>query len=131
MRLSLPTIVVAIAGCAAHSPPRAAPAGTSDAPPAPPMSGYRAVPPSALEREMVDSAMPRLPDEIRRRRASAGELRGAYMVYVARDGHVDRVEVALSIPGADATIVAQLKTWRFKPQPFPVRSLVTLVFSLL
>jgi len=44
---------------------------------------------------------------------------GSYKVCVATDGSIKSVDVVRSIPGDDASVVATLLKWRYKPQPSP------------
>jgi hypothetical protein len=108
-----------VASCAASPPPAEAPL---------PRAQYRPMTPVAFEAERIGGQAPRPPHV--NRSADAADIHGAYAVYVERDGHVSHVDVAIQMPGGDDGVVAAIKTWTFKPQAAPMRSLITLIFTL-
>jgi TonB family protein len=119
--------MVLLAGCATRQ--QQAPAAATAQPP-PIDRSYRAVPPYVLDQLSLAGPMPHLPDVVKIRRWGTGPLRVAYMVYVDPDGIVRRVDVTEGSKDADSEIVRVLKTWRFKPQPTGIRSLMTFIFTL-
>ncbi len=83
--------------------------------------------PVAFEAERTGGQAPR-PQYVNRSEQTA-DIHGAYAVYVERDGRVSHVDVAIHMPGGDEAVIAAIKTWTFKPQPAPMRSLITLIFT--
>jgi hypothetical protein len=113
-------LVVALAiagGCAATQPQAPTP-----------LAQYRPMTPVAFEAERTGGQPPR-PQYVNHS-AQAADIHGAYAVYVERDGHVSHVDVAIHMPGGDDGVIAAIKTWVFKPQAAPMRSLITLIFTL-
>src|SRR5438874_2566863 len=71
-------------------------------------AGYQPppIPPVWLTR--VSGDYPRLPDDVKRKNVGK-RLTGMYVIAVDRDGQVTAVETKVSIPGADAAIIATIK----------------------
>ncbi len=88
---------------------------------------FRAVPPELIAPSIVSAPTPHLPEAARSRDATVKV--GQYVVYVDLDGSAPRVDVITSIPGGDESVVATLKTWRFKPRAERVRFLRRFGFS--
>lgn len=45
-------------------------------------------------------------------------------VCVDTAGRIERVTIVQGIPGADAKVLETLRTWRFRPQPVPICTLI-------
>jgi hypothetical protein len=90
-------------------------------------TGYRALPPTALDGQKLSGATPRLPATVHA--SGKKPLIGAYLLYIERDGSVSRVEVQRAIAGADDAIVATLLGWKFRPQPERVRVIRSFTFA--
>jgi hypothetical protein len=102
---------VALAGCA-HAPPAAPTPATADAP----ARGFKNVPPRAFQAELVEHAMPHLPDQFKIAHVNQ-DFVFLGKVCAAADGPVVSVSVLESIPGADEAIVGALRQWRIRQQP--------------
>jgi len=92
-------------------------------------AGYKAPPPHMPPMMRTSGDYPRLPDEVKRRNVGK-QLVGVYIVSIDRDGHVTAVEPKVSIPGADAAIVATVKAWRYNAGGVPVRRAERFVFDV-
>lgn len=96
---------------------------------APPKLFFKNVSPASMGADLKAQPAPRLPDDVRRR-ASASELSGTYVIGVDLDGHVSRIDVVESVPGGDNAIIATIQKWHFQPQEQRVRFLQHFVFSM-
>jgi hypothetical protein len=92
-------------------------------------AGYQPPPPHMMAPRLIAGDRPSLPDEVKRRNAGK-QLVGVFIVSIGRDGHVTAVEPKVSIPGADAAIMAAIKSWRYEPLPVPVRRAERLVYDI-
>jgi hypothetical protein len=90
-------------------------------------SGYRAVPPTAMDGQRLTGATPHLPSAVH---SADKTIVGIYLLYIELDGSVSRVEVNRSVPGADDAIVATLRAWRFRPQPERLRVMHSFTFKV-
>jgi protein TonB len=88
------------------------------------------VPPHALDAERLAGAMPHLPASVIEARRGLGESTFIARICVAQSGAVSSVTVLSGIPGADDTIVATLRTWRYRPQPIPVCFISQLLYDV-
>jgi serine/threonine protein kinase len=102
----------------AAAPPHPTPAPSPPLKPAvetPPAPTTRTVPGFVLDAQKITSPQPHLPDYV-----TAGNpgkrLAGTYKICVNKDGKVYDVTTVASISGADAAIIATLKTWTYKQQ---------------
>lgn len=92
-------------------------------------SGYHPPPPHLIAPTLIAGERPSLPDEVKKQNAGK-QLVGVYIVSIDRDGHVTAVEPKVSIRGADAAIIAAIKTWRYNAIPVPVRRAERLVYDI-
>jgi periplasmic protein TonB len=101
--------------------------GTTPPPSAPPPRP-RNVAPHALDAQKIAGALPHLPALVKAQRP--GDSRFLAKLCVDRAGAVSSVGVLSGIPGADESIVATLREWRYRPQPIPVCFVTEFVFSV-
>jgi hypothetical protein len=90
----------------------------------------RNVPPHALDAQRIAGAVPHLPAQVIDARRGLGESTFTARICVAQSGAVSSVTVLGGIPGADDSIVAALRAWRYKPQPIPVCFISQLVYDV-
>lgn len=88
----------------------------------------RNVPPHYFEQQYISNETPHLPDAAKP--AAGGELQWLGKVCAATDGHISQVSIVSGIRGADESIMATMRGWRLRPQPFPICTLVRFVFSV-
>lgn len=101
-------------------------AGCVTAPPPKP----RNVAPHALDAQRIAGALPHLPAHVVTARRGLGDSTFTARICVAESGAVSSVTVLAGIPGADESIVAALRAWRYKPQPIPVCFVSQLVYDV-
>jgi hypothetical protein len=101
-----------------------APSGATAAP-----TKFKNVPPFVLDREMLQGAMPRLPDLVKIQHRNE-ELVGVYKLCVAPEGNVVQVSTVTPIPDANAVVVSALKQWKYTPQPIGRCTLMRFVFTI-
>jgi protein TonB len=90
----------------------------------------KTVPSFVFDRERVSAPDPHLPTALKDQHPHE-QMRGLYRICVGTDGRVEQVNVISSIPGADHSIIEQIRdTWRYKPQPVPVCSIRSFVFNI-
>lgn len=79
--------------------------------------------------EPVESSDPELPAQVLS--ASRGKvLEGAYRICILSDGSVQSVTAVVPIAGADDSIIATLKTWRYPKLPLRICKVQTLSFEI-
>ncbi len=100
--------------------------GTGVAPAAKPKN----VPPHVLDQQKISGAMPSLPDIVKIQRKGTGDAVFLAKICIDMGGNVNQVSVMQGIPGADQSILATLRTWKFKPQPVPICSLSKFEFHI-
>ena len=136
----LVAVTVAVAAGCAHAPETAMTVSVSPAMAeaeslrvvpldAPPKLFYKNVSAASMGADLKAQPAPALPEDVRRR-ASASELSGTYVVGVDLDGHVSRIDVVQSIRGGDSAVVATILKWKFQPQEQRVRFLQHFVFAI-
>ena len=110
-------LLAVLAGCA-HAPPPAqpAPGAPAEASVAASANKFKNVPARAFQAELVEHAMPHLPDEFKIKHVNQ-QFVFMGKVCAGADGAVVSVSVLESIPGADEAIIGALRTWRIRPQP--------------
>lgn len=86
---------------------------------APPPPKPKLVPSILIKKDKLSGDDPHLPDPVKAQHAG-GVVTGSYKVCIGSEGTIASVEVRQGIEGADAAIIATLKTWRYKPQPIPI-----------
>lgn len=87
--------------------------------------------PTSTQSRRIEScgARPRLPAALQH--SHRGEtLRGEYELCMDRAGRVLSIKPLRGIPGADADIIATLRTWQCEPWPVPSCSVLELEFAL-
>jgi periplasmic protein TonB len=102
--------------------------GGTGAPAAPPKA--KNVPPHMFDSEALYKPDPHLPDIVKIQRKGTGEAIFMGKVCVDQSGHVNQVSVIQGIPGADNEIVGTMRTWKFKPQPVPICTMIRLVYNI-
>jgi hypothetical protein len=102
-----------------------APAAAATEPPAAP-----AALPYQITAQRIAGADPHLPDAVKRRLRGQPEHSFVTQICVGSDGAVTDVSVLQGIAGADDSLVATLRQWRYVPQPIPVCFVTQLVFSV-
>ncbi|MFO0576910.1 MAG: serine/threonine-protein kinase [Polyangia bacterium] len=87
--------------------------------------------PNAITTRRIEScgSPPRIPPELQRE-LRGQTLHGQYELCMDREGKVLSVKAQRSIQGADAAIIATLRTWRCAPWPVPSCSVVDLAFDI-
>jgi periplasmic protein TonB len=73
---------------------------------------------------------PHLPDIVKIQRKGTGEAIFMGKVCVDQSGHVNQISVMQGIPGADQAIMNTMRSWKFKPQPFPICTMIRLVYTI-
>jgi periplasmic protein TonB len=107
------------------------PPGTNGPPgPSAPAPRPRNVAPHALDAQKIAGALPHLPSSVRSARRGLGDTNFTARICVDQSGRVSSVSVLQNIPGADDSILATLREWRYKPQPIPVCFITQLVFDV-
>lgn len=96
---------------------------------APPAVRAKNVPPHFFDEQMVAHSDPHLPDAVLAK-AKARELVWTGKVCANADGTIGQVAVIQGIPGADAKVIETLRTWRLRPQPLPVCTVIRLVYDV-
>jgi protein TonB len=100
--------------------------GTGAAPPAKPKN----VPPHQLEQAKLSGEMPHLPDIVKIQRKGTGLAISMVKVCVDQGGNVNQVSIIQGIPGGDAQILQTVRSWKYKPQPIPICSMVKFEFQI-
>ena len=108
----------------AGAKPDAAPATTTPPPPK-----FKNVSPATLEAAKLSGNPPRLPDVVKLKRMG-WETSGTYKICVGTDGNVASVMTFASVPDADESVMAQLREWKFKPQPVGICSLMRFAWTI-
>ena len=123
--------VAATSGAAfADEPPTDAGAKPDAAAPAKtPSSQFKNVSPATLEAAKLSGNPPRLPDVVKLKRMG-WETSGTYKICVGTDGNVASVMTFASVPDADESVMAQLREWKFKPQPVGICSLMRFAWTI-
>lgn len=80
--------------------------------------------------ERIAGADPHLPDAVKRRLRGKPEQSFSARICVGTDGSVADVTVLQGIAGADDSLTATLRAWRYAAQPIPVCFVTQLVFSV-
>ena len=91
---------------------------------APPPAAYQ------IATERIAGADPHLPDAVKRRLRGKAEQSFSARICVGTDGNVADVTVLQGIAGADESLTATLRAWRYATQPIPVCFVTQLVFSV-
>ncbi|HEX4457362.1 MAG TPA: hypothetical protein VIA18_05305, partial [Polyangia bacterium] len=102
---------------------------TNDAP-APAVASAPAPAAYQIATERIAGADPHLPDAVKRRLSGKPEQSFSARICVGTDGAVADVTVLRGIAGADDSLVATLREWKYAPQPIPVCFVAQLVFSV-
>ncbi len=93
-------------------------------PPAPPLAYRR----NTVER--IAGADPHLPDAVKRRLRGQPDHSFSAQICIGTDGAVADVSVLQGIAGADESLLATLRQWKYTPQSVPVCFVTQLVFSV-
>jgi hypothetical protein len=88
------------------------------------------VPEYKIAAELISSPEPHLPPPVLLQQKGLGDLHYPAYVCIDREGRVSTVQPFHGVAGADETIIATLRTWRYRPQPIPICSVVELVFHI-
>lgn len=72
-----------------------------------------------MKHDLISAPDPQLPDVVKAQRRGQA-VTGLYKVCVAQDGSVSSVSVMSGIPGADESIMATLRKWRYKLQTIEI-----------
>ncbi len=88
------------------------------------------VPPAKFDQEALYKPDPHLPDIIKIQRKGTGEAIWMGKVCIDQGGKVNQISVMQGIPGADNDIMGTMRQWKFKPQPFPICTLIRLVYNI-
>jgi protein TonB len=88
------------------------------------------VPPAKFDSEALYKPDPHLPDIIKIQRKGTGEAIWMGKVCIDQSGKVSQISIMQGIPGGDAEIMSTMRTWKFKTQPFPICTLIRLVYTI-
>jgi hypothetical protein len=82
-----------------------------------------------FDQQVTDQKLPHLPDAVRLKN------RGKELVWMAKvcanvDGDVDQVSIVGGLPEADDSIMTAVRSWKLRPQPVPICTLVRFVFQI-
>lgn len=88
------------------------------------------VPPLTFDQNALYKPDPHLPDIIKIQRKGTGDAIWMGKVCVDQSGRVNQISMMQSIPGADASIMGTMRTWKFKPQPVPICTLIRIVYNI-
>ena len=88
------------------------------------------VPPHTLEQAKLSGEMPHLPDIVKIQRKGTGEATAMVKICIDQSGRVNQVSIIQGIPGADNDIMSTVRTWKYKPQPIPICSMVKFEFFI-
>ena len=88
------------------------------------------VPPYMLDQQKISGDAPHLPDIVKIQRKGTGDAIFMAKICIDQSGRVSQISVIQGIPGADQSILATLRTWKYKPQPLPICSMSRFVFSI-
>ena len=83
---------------------------------------------SQLEVVIHDETGTVLPTQRAQRKGQT--VQGTYKICIEQSGSVKDVSTVSSIPGADESIIATLRSWTFKPQPIPVCTMWVMQFII-
>ena len=97
--------------------------------PAPP-SKPKNVPPAKFDQDAIYKPDPHLPDIVRIQRKGTGDAIWMGKVCLDQGGKVNQISIMQGIPGGDQEIMNTMRTWKFKPQPFPICTLIRLVYTI-
>ncbi|MCU1278626.1 MAG: hypothetical protein JWM53_2172 [bacterium] len=86
--------------------------------------------PNQIGIERIAGADPHLPDAVKRRLRGRPDTSFIARICVDKRGTVSDVAVVQGIDGADKSLVAALRQWRYEPQPVPLCFVTQLVFSI-
>ena len=104
-----------VPGGVVGSPPPPPPKEEPKPPPKP-----KVVPAIMIKKDKISSGDdPHLPDVVKAQRRGS-VVTGSYKVCIAQSGSISSVDAVQSIPGADDTIMATVRGWRYKPQAIPI-----------
>ena len=113
-----------VAGGVVGAPPPPPPKEEPKPPPKP-----RVVPAVRLRSEKLSGADPHLPEHVKSIYRGT-TVSGTYKIYIALDGSVSNVEIVSGIGGADEVILETLRSWRYKPQQYPLATVITFQFEV-
>src|SRR3954466_14427980 len=88
------------------------------------------VPLAKFDADALFKPDPHLPDIVKIQRKGTGEAIFMGKVCVDQTGHVNQISVMQGIPGADQAIMSTMRSWKFKPQPFPICTMIRLVYTI-
>ncbi|HEY2749284.1 MAG TPA: hypothetical protein VGL86_31920 [Polyangia bacterium] len=88
------------------------------------------VPPAKFDQDAIYRPDPHLPDIVRIQRKGTGDAIWMGKVCLDTGGKVNQISIMQGIPGGDNDIMATMRTWKFKPQPFPICTLIRLVYTI-
>ena len=127
------SVAASLCACA-H--PQAAP--RAQAATAAPDVAPRNVPLHVFDQQTIEHDFPHLPDEVRANHAGQ-RITVMYFITVGVDGRVTAIEpfngnataeARLTVADVDAVVEEDVRHWKFKRQPLPIRSLVRFVFDI-
>ncbi len=95
-----------------------------------PPSKPKNVPPMVFDQNAIYKPDPHLPDIIKIQRKGTGEAIWMGKVCIDQAGKVSQIQQMNGIPGADSSIIGTMRTWKFKPQPVPICTLIRLVYNI-
>ena len=87
------------------------------------------VPPHLFDTELIEHPTPHLPENVLVK-AAGRQLPWLGKVCANADGSISQVSVVSGIPGADSAISETVRTWRLRPQPIPICTIVRFVFDV-
>ena len=67
---------------------------------------------------------------MRIQRKGTGDAIWMGKVCIDQGGKVNQISIMQGIPGGDNEIMSTMRTWKFKPQPFPICTLIRLVYTI-
>lgn len=88
------------------------------------------VPFAKFDSEALFKPDPHLPDIVRIQRKGTGDAIWMGKVCIDQGGKVNQISIMQGIPGGDNAIMSTMRTWKFKPQPFPICTLIRLVYTI-
>jgi len=86
--------------------------------------------PNQVGMKRIAGADPHLPDVVKRRLRGRPDTNFVARICIDKGGTVVDVAVLQGIDGADKSLVAALRQWRYEPQPIPLCFVTQLVFSI-
>jgi protein TonB len=88
------------------------------------------VPPAKFDADALYKPMPHLPGIVTIQRKGTGEAVWMGKVCIDQGGKVNQISIMQGIPGGDSAIMDTMRSWKFKTQPFPICTMIRLVYTI-